>query len=81
MLSTTLNDEILTEIRVPKASADSGAAFVEISRRRGDFALAGVGAQVTMDGDTSRPFNWPHVVSAWSRAPLTEAESVLATTR
>ena len=51
VLSTTLEaDEILTEIRVPKAPAGSGAAFEEISRRHGDFALAGVAAQVTMDG-------------------------------
>ena len=50
VLTTTLEaDEILTEIRIPKAPANSGAAFVEISRRRGDFALAGVAAQVTLD--------------------------------
>ncbi|MGB0631406.1 MAG: FAD binding domain-containing protein [Alphaproteobacteria bacterium] len=53
VLTTTLEaDEILTEIRIPKAQANSGAAFVEISRRHGDFALAGVGAQVTLDGDS-----------------------------
>lgn len=51
VLSTTLEaDEILTEIRVPKAPPGSGAAFMEISRRHGDFALAGVAAQLTMDG-------------------------------
>ncbi|MEE2995911.1 MAG: xanthine dehydrogenase family protein subunit M [Pseudomonadota bacterium] len=50
VLTTTLEaDEILTEIRIPKAPANSGAAFVELSRRRGDFALAGVAAQVTLD--------------------------------
>ncbi len=49
VLTTTLEpDEILTEIRIPKAPANSGAAFVEISRRHGDFALAGVAAQVTL---------------------------------
>jgi len=53
VLSTTLEpDEILTEIRIPKAPANSGAAFVEISRRHGDFAMAGVAAQVTLKGDT-----------------------------
>jgi carbon-monoxide dehydrogenase medium subunit len=51
VLSTTLEaDEILTEIQVPKAPLGSGAAFVEISRRHGDFALAGVAAQLTIDG-------------------------------
>lgn len=53
VLSTTLEpDEILTEIVVPKPPAGSGAAFVEISRRLGDFALAGVAAQITFDENT-----------------------------
>ena len=53
VLSTALEpDEILTEIVVPKPPEGSGAAFVEISRRHGDFALAGVAAQITFEGDT-----------------------------
>lgn len=53
VLSTALEpDEILTEIRVSKPPPGSGAAFVEIARRHGDFALAGVSAQVTLDGET-----------------------------
>ena len=53
VLSTALEpDEILTEIVVPKPPEGSGAAFVEISRRHGDFALAGVAAQITFNGDT-----------------------------
>jgi aerobic carbon-monoxide dehydrogenase medium subunit len=53
VLSTALEpDEILTEIVVPKPPEGSGAAFVEISRRLGDFALAGVAAQITFDRDT-----------------------------
>ena len=52
VLSTALEpDEILTEIIVPKMPAGSGAAFVEIARRHGDFALAGVAAQLTLAGD------------------------------
>lgn len=52
VLSTALEpDELLTAILVPKAPPSSGAAFVEISRRHGDFALAGVAAQVTLDGN------------------------------
>ena len=51
-LTTTLEpDEILTEVRAPKAPSGSGAAFLEVSRRHGDFALAGVAAQITLDGD------------------------------
>ena len=52
VMTTTLEpDEILTEIRAPKAPPGSGAAVVEISRRHGDFALAGVAAQIALDGD------------------------------
>ncbi|HEV3216484.1 MAG TPA: xanthine dehydrogenase family protein subunit M [Vicinamibacterales bacterium] len=41
--------ELLTEITVPKAGSRTGFAFQEISRRRGDFALVGVAASVTLD--------------------------------
>ena len=52
-LSTTLEpDEMLTEILVPKPPSGTGAAFAEFTRRHGDFALAGVAAQITLDGDT-----------------------------
>ena len=43
-------DELLVEISVPKAPAHAGSAFLEISRRHGDFALVGVAAQVVGDG-------------------------------
>ena len=42
-------DEILTQIILPKAPPGSGTAFMEIARRQGDFALAGVAAQITLD--------------------------------
>ena len=52
VMTTTLEvDEILTEIRMPKAPPGSGAALVEIARRHGDFALAGVAAQITLEDD------------------------------
>ena len=40
-------DEILTQIWFPKIPPDAGYAFLEISRRHGDFALAGVAALVS----------------------------------
>lgn len=53
VLTTSLEpDELLAEIRVPKIPAGSGSAFVEIARRHGDFALAGVAAQITLSGET-----------------------------
>lgn len=52
VLTTSLEpDELLAEIRVPKITPGSGSAFVEIARRHGDFALAGVAAQITLSGD------------------------------
>lgn len=48
--TTALNgDELLTEIALPPLPARSGTAFVEFARRRGDYALMGVAAVVTLD--------------------------------
>ncbi len=44
-------DEMLMAIEVPALPPRSGTAFLEMSRRRGDFALAGVAAVVTLDED------------------------------
>jgi CO/xanthine dehydrogenase FAD-binding subunit len=41
--------ELLTEIAIPAVTPRTGFAFEEISRRHGDFALAGVAASVTVD--------------------------------
>ena len=50
ILTTALEpDEILTEIIVPKIPDNSGAAFVEIARRHGDFAISGVAAQISFE--------------------------------
>jgi aerobic carbon-monoxide dehydrogenase medium subunit len=42
-------DEILTEVRFPGPPPRSGAAFLEISRRHGDYALVAAAATVTVD--------------------------------
>jgi CO/xanthine dehydrogenase FAD-binding subunit len=41
--------ELLVEIRLPVAPPRTGTAFLEVSRRHGDFALVGVAASVTLD--------------------------------
>ncbi|CAN5478708.1 xanthine dehydrogenase family protein subunit M [soil metagenome] len=41
--------ELLTEVEIPFPPQRSGFAFSEISRRHGDYALAGVAAAVTLD--------------------------------
>jgi CO/xanthine dehydrogenase FAD-binding subunit len=43
--------ELLVEIRVPQARARSGSSFQEISRRHGDFALAGAAGVVVLQPD------------------------------
>jgi len=51
-LTTDLKEgEMLTELRIPGLPPRSGSAFVEFSRREGDYALAGVAAVVTLDED------------------------------
>lgn len=42
-------DELLIGITVPSPPPRSGSAFVEIARRHGDYALAGVAVRVTLD--------------------------------
>jgi carbon-monoxide dehydrogenase medium subunit len=44
-------DELLVEIRLPPAPERSRSAFVEFSRRHGDFAVAGAAARVAFDDD------------------------------
>jgi len=50
-LQTTLAaSEVLVEVRVPIPEPGTGWAFVEFTRRRGDFALAGAAALARLDG-------------------------------
>jgi carbon-monoxide dehydrogenase medium subunit len=47
-------DELLAEIRFPKAALGTGVAFLEIARRHGDFAMVGLAASLTLaDGTIS----------------------------
>jgi CO/xanthine dehydrogenase FAD-binding subunit len=48
-LTTDLGaDEMLVEIDLPRPKPGTGSCFQEIARRRGDFAIAGVAAMVTL---------------------------------
>ena len=44
-------DEMLTEVVLPALPDRTGTAFVEFARRRGDYALMGVAALITLDRD------------------------------
>jgi CO/xanthine dehydrogenase FAD-binding subunit len=52
MFSTALrDDELISEVAFPPSAPNTGWSFEEISRRRGDYAMMGVAAQVEIDGD------------------------------
>jgi carbon-monoxide dehydrogenase medium subunit len=51
MESTLHHDEIALGAWFPALADGEGVAFEEITRRHGDYALAGVGAVVRVDGD------------------------------
>jgi len=42
--TTLADEEIVTEVRFPPEPVGGGTAFIELGRRRGDFALVGVAA-------------------------------------
>jgi carbon-monoxide dehydrogenase medium subunit len=44
-------DEMLTEVELPDPPPRSGCCFMEVARRRGDFALMGVAAIIALDPD------------------------------
>ena len=45
-------DEVLVEIHVPVPAPHTGSAYQKLERKVGDYAIAGVAARVTLDGDT-----------------------------
>jgi carbon-monoxide dehydrogenase medium subunit len=50
--STLRHDEVALEASFPALRPGQGVGFAELARRHGDYALAGVGAIVRLDGDT-----------------------------
>src|SRR5579885_2577400 len=44
-------DEILIEIHVPKPNHHTGSAYAKLERKVGDYAIAAVGAQVSLDNN------------------------------
>ena len=41
-------DELLTEVRFPAAGPGTGVAFLEVTRRHGDFAIVGLAVSLTL---------------------------------
>jgi carbon-monoxide dehydrogenase medium subunit len=44
-------DEMLVEVELPIAQPRSGACFMELARRRGDFAIIGVACTLRLDAE------------------------------
>jgi carbon-monoxide dehydrogenase medium subunit len=70
-------DEILVEIRVPPAEANTGYAFMEFARRHGDYAQAGVAASVTLD-DNGSCQNVRLVFLAMGETPIVSRQAATA---
>ena len=78
ILTTALApDELLTEITVPKAPVGSGSAFVEIARRHGDYALAGVAAQITFANGAPTDVRLAVCGAGTTASRLTVAEEII----
>jgi len=78
VLTTALQpDELLIEIHVPKIPSNSGWAFVEIARRHGDFALAGVAAQITLEKSSLKDAKLAVCGAGSTAIRLTDAEEII----
>lgn len=53
LVTTLAPDELILSLAFPRKPPRTGQAWVEVARRHGDFALAGVAATVTLDEDGS----------------------------
>jgi len=78
-LSTALaDDELITELRLPAWPRERRWAFEEFSRRRGDFALAGIAAYYDLDSGGKAHNTHIGVIGACTRPHrLPAAESAL----
>jgi CO/xanthine dehydrogenase FAD-binding subunit len=78
LMTALASDEVLVEVLFDHAPANTGAAFDEVGRRRGDFALVGAGAQVTVEGDTMTKVRIALTGVSATPHRATEAERFLA---
>lgn len=79
MTTAIAADELLVEIEVPPTPPEAGHAFVEFSRRHGDFALGG--AAVLLDVDEAGVCRWARIALLGAaptplRRPEAEAELI-----
>ena len=72
------DDEILTEIRIPKPAANSGGAYTKFERKVGDYAISAAAVQLRLDGGTvaAARIGLTNVSAVPMRAQGAEAELV-----
>lgn len=71
-------DELLTEIHLPKLPPQTGWGFEEVARRAGDFALAAVAATVTLSGGAVQEARIALTGVGPTPVRVNEAEALLA---
>jgi len=70
-------DELLTEIHLPKLPLHTGWGFEEVARRAGDFALAAVAATITMSAGAMKEARIALTGVAPTPVRASEAEALL----
>jgi carbon-monoxide dehydrogenase medium subunit len=79
--STLEPTELLTEVRIPAAGANSGGTYLKLERKVGDFATVGVAVQLELDGDTIRRAGIGLTAVGPKNIEATAAEEALAGAR
>src|SRR5205085_9385977 len=73
--------EMLTEVRVPAAGANSGGTYLKLERKVGDFATVGVAVQLELGGETIRRAGIGLTAVGPKNIEATAAEEALAGAR
>jgi carbon-monoxide dehydrogenase medium subunit len=71
-------DEVLREIRIPRAAARSGGTYLKLERKVGDFATVGVAVQVSLNNGTIETAGIGLTAVGSTNIQATEAEDALA---
>lgn len=71
-------NEILREIRIPRPAANSSGAYIKIERKVGDYAVAAVAVQLTLDGDTCAAARIGLTNVSFAPMRATDAEAAIA---